>query len=164
VLRGFVTCLLPCDIIASGHTATNTPDLFRTPKLTVAGPAQYCRGGPGGKRFGCCWLFIYFGIEVRTKTVVADVNGRWRLSPKNQKGRLSPCFSDGNKPKRSSPSLRTSKSEKSGGAEGLNNFIFRGTFPGIWEYDHSFSFQAPPYLLGLLAMIKCSICSCQCDN
>jgi hypothetical protein len=27
--------------IASGHTATNTPDLFRTPKLTVAGPGQY---------------------------------------------------------------------------------------------------------------------------
>ena len=24
--------------VASGHTATNTPDLFRTPKLTVAGP------------------------------------------------------------------------------------------------------------------------------
>ena len=25
-------------IIASGHTGANTPDLFRTPKLTVAGP------------------------------------------------------------------------------------------------------------------------------
>jgi hypothetical protein len=24
-----------------GHTATNTPDLFRTPKLTAAGPGQY---------------------------------------------------------------------------------------------------------------------------
>ena len=24
--------------VAGGHTATNTPDLFRTPKLTVAGP------------------------------------------------------------------------------------------------------------------------------
>ena len=28
-------------MIASGHTAPNTPDLFRTPKLTVAGPGQY---------------------------------------------------------------------------------------------------------------------------
>jgi hypothetical protein len=27
--------------VASGHTAPNTPDLFRTPKLTVAGPGQY---------------------------------------------------------------------------------------------------------------------------
>jgi hypothetical protein len=42
---------------ASGHTATNTPDLFRTPKLTVAGPGQYWGGGPPGKSFGCCWLF-----------------------------------------------------------------------------------------------------------
>jgi len=25
-------------MFAGGHTATNTPDLFRTPKLTVAGP------------------------------------------------------------------------------------------------------------------------------
>ena len=40
--------------IASGHTATNTPDLFRTPKLTVAGPGQYWGGGPPGKSFGCC--------------------------------------------------------------------------------------------------------------
>ena len=39
---------------ASGHTATNTPDLFRTPKLTVAGPCQYWGGGPPGKPFGCC--------------------------------------------------------------------------------------------------------------
>ena len=28
-------------MVASGHTAPNTPDLFRTPKLTVAGPGQY---------------------------------------------------------------------------------------------------------------------------
>ena len=41
-------------IVASGHTATNTPDLFRTPKLTVAGPCQYWGGGPPGKPFGCC--------------------------------------------------------------------------------------------------------------
>ena len=41
-------------MVASGHTATNTPDLFRTPKLTVAGPGQYWGGGPPGKPFGCC--------------------------------------------------------------------------------------------------------------
>ena len=41
-------------LYASGHTATNTPDLFRTPKLTVAGPGQYWGGGPPGKSFGCC--------------------------------------------------------------------------------------------------------------
>jgi hypothetical protein len=41
-------------LVASGHTATNTPDLFRTPKLTVAGPGQYWGGGPPGKPFGCC--------------------------------------------------------------------------------------------------------------
>ena len=39
---------------ASGHTATNTPDLFRTPKLTVAGPGQYRGGGPPGKSLGSC--------------------------------------------------------------------------------------------------------------
>ena len=41
-------------LFASGHTATNTPDLFRTPKLTVAGPGQYWGGGPPGKPLGCC--------------------------------------------------------------------------------------------------------------
>ena len=51
-------------IFAGGHTATNTPDLFRTPKLTVAGPGQYCRGGPGGKTFGCCRLFFGIGRGV----------------------------------------------------------------------------------------------------
>ena len=45
---------------ASDHTATNTPDLFRTLKLTVAGPGQYWGGGPPGKPFGCCWLFAKF--------------------------------------------------------------------------------------------------------
>ena len=40
--------------IASGHTMTNTPDLFRTPKLTVIGPGQYWGGGPPGKSLGCC--------------------------------------------------------------------------------------------------------------
>ena len=30
-----------CTTFAGGHTAPNTPDLFRTPKLTVAGPGQY---------------------------------------------------------------------------------------------------------------------------
>ena len=44
-------------MVASGHTATNTPDLFRTPKLTVAGPRQYDRGGPDRKPLGCCQLF-----------------------------------------------------------------------------------------------------------
>ena len=48
--------------VASGHTATNTPDLFRTPKLTVAGPGQYWGGGPPGKPFGCCWLFMFFDL------------------------------------------------------------------------------------------------------
>ena len=42
------------DLSASGHTATNTLDLIRTPKLTVAGPGQYWGGGPPGKPFGCC--------------------------------------------------------------------------------------------------------------
>jgi hypothetical protein len=32
---------LPNAFIASGHTAPNTPDLFRTPQLTDAGPGQY---------------------------------------------------------------------------------------------------------------------------
>ena len=45
-------------MFAGGHTATNTPDLFRTLKLTVAGPGQYWGGGPPGKPFGCCWLRI----------------------------------------------------------------------------------------------------------
>ena len=41
-------------LFAGGHTATNPPDLFRTPKLTVAGPGQYWGGGPPGKPLGCC--------------------------------------------------------------------------------------------------------------
>ncbi len=40
--------------IASGHTTLNTPDLFRTPKLTSVGPGQYWGGGPPGKTLGCC--------------------------------------------------------------------------------------------------------------
>ena len=28
-------------VTADGHTASNTPDLFRTPQLTDAGPGQY---------------------------------------------------------------------------------------------------------------------------
>ncbi len=44
-------------ILASGHTASNAPDLFRTPKLSGAGPGQYRGGGPPGKPLGCCWLF-----------------------------------------------------------------------------------------------------------
>ena len=47
-------------IVASGHTAPNTPDLFRTPKLTVAGPGQYWTGGPSGNTLGCCQLFYIF--------------------------------------------------------------------------------------------------------
>ena len=50
------------DLIAGGHTATNPPDLFRTPKLTVAGPGQYWGGGPPGKPFGCCQLFAFRGF------------------------------------------------------------------------------------------------------
>ena len=49
--------LLPPPLLARGHTAANTPDLFRTPKLTAAGPGQYWGGGPPGKSFGCCELF-----------------------------------------------------------------------------------------------------------
>ena len=116
VLGGkFVTTFLPGFVVASGHTATNTPDLFRTPKLTVAGPAQYCRGGPGGKRFGCCWLF-YMGIEARACTVVADANGRWRMAPKNRKGRMS--INDGNTRKPRPSTLRTFESGKNEGLVG----------------------------------------------
>ena len=45
-------------MFAGGHTAPNTPDLFRTPKLTVAGPGQYWTGGPSGNTLGCCQLFF----------------------------------------------------------------------------------------------------------
>ncbi len=45
-------------IVARGHTAANTPDLFRTPKLTAAGPGQYWGGGPPGKSFGCRGLLL----------------------------------------------------------------------------------------------------------
>ena len=50
--------------VAGGHTATNTPDLFRTPKLTVAGLGQYWGGGPPGKSFGCCRHFIRLAQDV----------------------------------------------------------------------------------------------------
>ena len=53
-------------IIASGHTTTNTPNLFRTSKLTVVGPCQYWGGGPPGKPFGCCQLFCINACEIRT--------------------------------------------------------------------------------------------------
>ena len=43
---------------ADGHTASNTPDLFRPPKLSGAGPGQYWGGGPPGKTLGCCQLLI----------------------------------------------------------------------------------------------------------
>ena len=43
-------------IFADGHTASNTPDLFRPPKLSGAGPGQYWGGGPPGKTLGCCQL------------------------------------------------------------------------------------------------------------
>ena len=55
--------------VASGHTATNTPDLFRTPKLTVAGPGQYWGGGPPGKPFGCCWLFEFAADDYKAKKI-----------------------------------------------------------------------------------------------
>ena len=41
VLSKDVRATLRACIFASGHTATNPPDIFRTPKLTVAGPGQY---------------------------------------------------------------------------------------------------------------------------
>jgi hypothetical protein len=47
--------------VAGGHTAPNTPDLFRTPKLTVAGPGQYWTGGPSGNTLGCRQLFCALG-------------------------------------------------------------------------------------------------------
>ena len=49
---------LPGHIFASGHTASNTPDPIRTRKLSGARPGQYWGGGPPGKPFGCCWLFL----------------------------------------------------------------------------------------------------------
>ena len=59
--------------LASGHTASNAPDLFRTPKLSGAGPGQYRGGGPPGKPLGCCWLFptgnnVFKGVERQTRT------------------------------------------------------------------------------------------------
>ena len=92
-------------MVAGGHTATNTPDLFRTPKLTVAGPAQYCRGGPGGKRFGCCWLFRRAAC-----IVVAGANyDRKGKSVTKRKGRMSP-----NEPERM-PRCCISKSQRERG-------------------------------------------------
>ena len=58
-VRFWVLAFRSAIVFASGHTATNTPDLFRTPKLTVAGPGQYWGGGPPGKSFGCCQLFTF---------------------------------------------------------------------------------------------------------
>ena len=37
-VRFFDQVVLPRIVVASGHTAANTPDLFRTPKLSAAGP------------------------------------------------------------------------------------------------------------------------------
>ena len=42
--------------------------------------------------------------------------------------------------------------------------IIRGTIGHLNYLWHSGLPHCPPYLLGLLAMIKCSICSYQCDN
>ena len=39
--------------VASGHTVANTPDLFRTPKLTATGPGEYWTGGLSGNTLGC---------------------------------------------------------------------------------------------------------------
>ena len=51
--RGPANWLTSIVIFARGHTATNRPDLFRTPKLTAAGPGQYWAGGPPGNTLGC---------------------------------------------------------------------------------------------------------------
>ena len=47
---------IPSMVVADGHTASNTPDLFRLPKLSGAGPGEYWGGGPPGNSSGCCWL------------------------------------------------------------------------------------------------------------
>ena len=52
-------------VIADGHTASNTPDLFRPPKLSGAGPGQYWGGGPPGKTSGCCQLFVVHFFAAR---------------------------------------------------------------------------------------------------
>ena len=46
-------------VVARGHTATNAPDLFRTPKLTAAGPGQYWGGGPPRRLLGCCGVSVF---------------------------------------------------------------------------------------------------------
>ena len=76
---------------AGGHTATNAPDLFRTPKLTVAGPGQYWGGGPPGKPFGCCRLFLFFlfadqiasgSFNAQPKRLARRISLIWYLEPK----------------------------------------------------------------------------------
>ena len=52
-------------VIADGHTASNTPDLFRPPKLSGAGPGQHWDGGPPGKTSGCCQLFVVHFFAAR---------------------------------------------------------------------------------------------------
>ena len=58
LLVNFYKIKLLFSFLASGHTASNAPDLFRTPKLSGAGPGQYRGGGPPGKPLGCCWLLL----------------------------------------------------------------------------------------------------------
>ena len=43
-------------IVEGGHTASNAPDLFRTPNLCGAGPGQCRGGGAPGKPIGFSWL------------------------------------------------------------------------------------------------------------
>ena len=44
---------------ADGHTASNSPDLVRRPKLSGAGPGQYWGGRPPRKPFGVLSAFVY---------------------------------------------------------------------------------------------------------
>ena len=55
-------------MVASGHTATNTPDLFRTPKLTVAGPGQYWGGDRLGSPLGAAGFLNFSPQGVRNVT------------------------------------------------------------------------------------------------
>ena len=43
---------------ANGHTSSNIPDPIRTRKSSDERPGQYWGGGPPGKPFGCCELFL----------------------------------------------------------------------------------------------------------
>ena len=52
------------EVVANGHTSSNTPDPIRTRKLSGERPGQYWGGGPPGKPLGCCWLFLFLRKQV----------------------------------------------------------------------------------------------------